>query len=110
MDWFSPAAYAVHRRIMQGDGTFAVTSKTQGYSGPVDESPEAVERAFWRILGLTPPPEDTTKRGRATTRTTEAEVLALRDRGLVPSAIADALNLSDRRVRSILAKHRKATG
>jgi hypothetical protein len=38
------------------------------------------------------------KRRRRTTPTLRAQVAALRRRGMVPSAIADTLNISDRRV------------
>jgi hypothetical protein len=43
------------------------------------------------------------KRMRRTGLSLRSQVLALRDRGIVPSAIADTLNVSDRRVREILA-------
>jgi hypothetical protein len=42
------------------------------------------------------------KRRRRTTPTLRSQVLELRARGLVPEAIADALNISDRRCRSLL--------
>jgi hypothetical protein len=46
------------------------------------------------------------KRQRRTTRDLAGQVIALRGRGFVPAAIADLLNLSDRRVAEILAKSR----
>ena len=44
------------------------------------------------------------KRQRRTSVELRAQVLGLRDRGLVPTAIADALNISDRRCREILSR------
>lgn len=41
---------------------------------------------------------------RPTTPSMTEQVIDLADRGLVPAAIADALNISDRRVAEILAK------
>jgi hypothetical protein len=43
-------------------------------------------------------------RGRRTTTSMKEQVRALHDRGLVPGAIADALNLSDSRVRRLLTQ------
>ncbi|MFL5916749.1 MAG: hypothetical protein ACJ752_14105 [Gaiellaceae bacterium] len=43
-------------------------------------------------------------RGRRTTPSMKEQVRALHARGLVPAAIADALNLSDSRVRRLLAQ------
>lgn len=45
-------------------------------------------------------------RQRRTTDSLRGQVLALRDRGLVAAAIADVLNVSDRRVAEILSKSR----
>jgi hypothetical protein len=47
-------------------------------------------------------PKSAAKRQRRTTESLRMEILALRDRGVVPAAIADTLNLSDRRVAEIL--------
>jgi hypothetical protein len=45
-------------------------------------------------------------RQRRTTDDLAGQVLALRDRGVMPAAIADTLNLSDRRVANILSRSR----
>ena len=88
---FSPEAYETDRRIMAGSGTF-------------DESPAAVERAFWRTVGLpVPPPESPAKRNRRGI-SVKQEVLALHARGLTVKLIADTLELSDRRVRSVISQ------
>lgn len=50
--------------------------------------------------------EPQAKRQQRTSATLRQEVVDLRERGLVPSAIADALNVSDRRVASILRELR----
>lgn len=47
------------------------------------------------------------KRTRSRVRPLADDVAGLLDRGLVPNAIADALGISDRRVRSIIAKLRQ---
>jgi hypothetical protein len=47
-------------------------------------------------------------RQRRTTAELREHVVALRTRGMVPTAIADALNLSDRRVQAILAESRRS--
>lgn len=44
------------------------------------------------------------KRHRRTSAELRDEVLALHERGLIPAAIADVLNLSDRRVKALLPK------
>ena len=46
--------------------------------------------------------EPKAKRNRRTNAELRAEVLALHERGLVPTAIADVLNLSDRRVKTLV--------
>jgi hypothetical protein len=45
---------------------------------------------------------------RRTTDELRGQVLVLRNRGLVPTAIADVLNISDRRVQAILAEARRS--
>lgn len=63
--------------------------------------------------GMAPPPpgskfsgravkEDTKKRSRPTTPTLRSQVLELQKRGVVLTAIADTLNVSDRRVKEIV--------
>ena len=47
-------------------------------------------------------PKTTGKRTRRTTETLKAKVLNLHERGVIPAAIADQLNVSDRRVKEIL--------
>jgi hypothetical protein len=47
-------------------------------------------------------PKSTEKKTRRTTETLRAKVLNLHERGVVPAAIADTLNVSDRRVAQIL--------
>ena len=47
-------------------------------------------------------PPSKAKRARRTTETLKAKVLNLNERGVVPAAIADTLNISDRRVNEIL--------
>ena len=44
------------------------------------------------------------RRSRRTTAALEAQVVDLRARGLIPTAIADTLNLADRRVQEILRR------
>jgi hypothetical protein len=44
------------------------------------------------------------KRQRRTTRELRAQVVALHERGVVPAGIADTLNISDSRVRKLLAQ------
>jgi hypothetical protein len=48
--------------------------------------------------------ETSGKRQRRTTESLRAQVIALRDRGVVPAAIGDTLNISDSRVRKLLAQ------
>jgi hypothetical protein len=48
--------------------------------------------------------ETSGKRRRRTSETMRAQVIALHERGVVPAAIADALNISDSRVRKLLAQ------
>jgi hypothetical protein len=47
-------------------------------------------------------------RQRRTTDALREQVLVLRDRGLLPTVIADTLNVSDRRVQTILAESRRS--
>ena len=84
------------------------------------------ESAFWDIIGLGHPDPIAMrkhaerfgrggmepwgmgeKRTRRRARPLADEVAGLLDRGLVPSAVADALGISDRRARSIIAKLRR---
>lgn len=46
----------------------------------------------------------TAKRHRRSSAALRAEILELHERGLIPAAIADALNVSDRRVKALLPK------
>lgn len=94
---FSPEAAAVDRQIMRGHWNTPDTG----------DDFEASERAFWpRIFGTDPPTREIKagKQGRRTTPTLREDVMALHARGMVPSAIADVLNLKDRRVADILRK------
>lgn len=92
---FSPEAAAMDRQIMAG------------HWNPPDtgDDYEAAERAYWPLVfGTDPPPREITpgKPGRRTTPTLREDVLTLHARGMVPTAIADVLNLKDRRVADII--------
>jgi hypothetical protein len=68
---------------------------------------EANERLYWRTYYDCDPPrgDDVAtpkRRRRRTTITLKEQVRVLRARGLVPRAIATALNISDRRCRALL--------
>jgi len=54
------------------------------------------------LAGVAAAPKSKDKRQRRTTETVTAKVLNLHQRGVVAAAIADQLNISDRRVATIL--------
>lgn len=96
---FSPEAAAVDRQIMAGH-----------WESPEGDDFEASERAFWPQCFGTPPPAREIKAGPKRRRmrpSVKEDILTLRGRGMVPTAIADVLNLSDRRVREVLKEAEK---
>ena len=54
------------------------------------------------LLNVSAAPASKAKRARRTSETMKTKVLNLHERGVVPAAIADTLNISDRRVSEIL--------
>ena len=54
------------------------------------------------LLNMSPAPTSKAPRTRRTTESMKTKVLNLHERGVVPAAIADTLNISDRRVSAIL--------
>jgi hypothetical protein len=98
---FSPQAAEVDREIMQDHWTVPVAA---------GDDYAAAERAYWPNCFGTPPPAREIVAGgrrRPTTPTVREDVLTLHARGLLPAAIADVLNLADRRVKDIIRKATK---
>lgn len=80
------------------------------WATPDGDDYEASERAFWPAVFGTDPPEREIKAGAKRRRmrpSVKEDILTLRARGMVPTAIADVLNLSDRRVREVLKEGQK---
>jgi hypothetical protein len=83
----TPTAEDLHRHArLHGSGCVADTARAFG----------------GKQIAVTAAPRSTAKRHRRTTPNLREQVLALHARGLVASAIADTLNVADRRVREIL--------
>jgi hypothetical protein len=90
------AAFVRHAQLF---GPECVVETASGYLSEVEMSTLVLELAL-----LASANGGVRARRRRTTDTLRAQVVALRERGLVPAAIADVLAVSDRRVASILAR------
>jgi hypothetical protein len=98
VELFSPPARETDRGVMQGHW---------GQLYPEGDDYESAARRYWpQCFGTDPPAREPAagKRHRRTTPTVREDVLTLHLRGLLPGAIADVLNLTDRRVKDILKK------
>ena len=128
-------ADAVVKDTMRRERLGAEVPTHPNLCGPCDDCTEFLssvepgrndEAVFWDAVGLGHPDPVTLhkhaekygrdgmepwgmgeKRTRSRARPLADDVAGLLDRGLVPNAIADALGISDRRARSIIAKLRQ---
>jgi len=80
------------------------------WDSPEFEDYEESEKLFWPLCFGTDPPAREIKAGKSrrhTKPTLVQDVMTLHARGMVATAIADVLNLKDRRVKDIIRKASK---